>query len=178
MIGIINSQDTGNEAEAIRQVVEYFGCQTILYKVGRPMDFINVLNGNNRLENIRFLVICGHGVNQRFVMPQLAEDVYIENEPKTDIGIELLEEHAQFQNQIIMTTGCNLAELGTIILQKGADAYIAPTDYIDGNAGLQFVVRFFYELLQNQRSIRQAFQLAKTIDKETGLFKLYNKQNK
>lgn len=41
---LVDLNDTGSEVEAIRQTLEYFGYKVLNYQIGRPNDFINILN--------------------------------------------------------------------------------------------------------------------------------------
>ena len=83
LIAIIDLQDSGREAEAIRQSLEYFGYQTLFYPIGRPDDFIQLISGRNRLSILSGLIICGHGMDGYLTMPKLDESIYFPEEPKS-----------------------------------------------------------------------------------------------
>ena len=173
MIGIATTHDSGNEPEAIRQMVEYFGYTTWLFSIGRPRHFIELLSGAARPKPIDFLVLSVHGVDGAFVLPELHESVYEPTEPRSAFGADLVRAHAVFTPQtVVINTGCGLghADLGHAFMDAGAKCYIAASEDIEGNAVLPFIVRFFYEIRQHQRTVRQAYDLARSIDRETELF--------
>lgn len=58
-------------------------------------------------------------------------------------------------------------------LETGAISYTAPDDYIDGNASFIFVLTMLYEPVNNSKTVRAAFDQARSIDEETKLFQLY-----
>jgi len=58
-------------------------------------------------------------------------------------------------------------------LGSGCEVYIGPNDYADGNNVLMFVLRLFHDLIQNNRSVKEAFQNAKSLDAEMDMYQLY-----
>ena len=175
LISIVDFLDSGKEAEAIRQSLEYFGFQTILYPIGRPNDFINFINGRNRYATSSFFVVCAHGNSGRILMPVLDSSVYLVDEPQHPFGPLDIIKFANFRRENLLFTGCTLGnpEFSKAILQKGAANYIAPVDYIDGNSVLAFTIRFFYELKKGQ-SISKSFAVSHQIDDQTQQFQLWN----
>lgn len=174
-IGILDLQDAGKEAEAIRQSLEYFGYQTILYTIGRPDDFIQIISGRNRLSLLAALIICGHGKDDCLIMPKLADSVYLEEELRTNFGAFEIIQYAHFRQELILSTACGFgeAEVGSAFLRKGAKAFMAPTAEIEGNAALLFVIHFFYQYKQGI-PIEKAYSLASRLDQETEIFKLFH----
>ncbi len=175
-IGIVSTQDSGNEAEAIRQTLEYFGYRTLLFAIGRPDHFVQVLNGQDIPFILDFLVLSVHGDDGRFVMPKLHSSVYGEEEIRNDFGVREVARYADFSPGLgIVNTGCSLGrpEMGKIFVDRGASFYIGAKDDVEGNSALLFVHRFFYELKQNGRTVFDAFVLAREVDEETSLFTLY-----
>jgi len=81
---------------------------------------------------------------------------------------------------LVIGNGCTLGdpELANAFLKIGCRAYIGPKDYIDGDATFYFIIRFFYELLSNQRSEKEAYELAKSTDQETCLYEWYSSEIK
>ena len=43
---------------------------------------------------------------------------------------------------------------------------------MEGNSALMFVQRFYYEMVQNEKSVEEAFEIAKAMDTETDLFRM------
>ena len=171
LVGIIDLQDTGKETEAIRQCLEYFGFQTITYLIGRPDDFVQIISGRNRLSLLNTLIISGHGADGQIIMPKLDHSVYYEDEIRCDFGKEEVINHAHFRKELIISTACTTGgkAFGAAMVQKGASAYIAPRDYVEGNASLAFITRFFYELYK-KRTVEKGFDLARNVDEQTKLF--------
>ena len=66
---------TGNEPEALRQSLEYFGYFVAVKYIGRPNDLISVLKGDLPFETDCIILSC-HGENGEMLMPVLGDDVY------------------------------------------------------------------------------------------------------
>lgn len=90
-------------------------------------------------------------------------------------GPEEVRAYANLRGVHVLATGCTLGDkrLAEAFRQCKSSSYIAPGDYIDGNASLIFVLTFIYEQMTNAKSLKAAFQKAASIDKETSLFQLY-----
>lgn len=85
------------EAYALRATLEYLGIQVTMRWVGRPNDFIDIISGKENLEHIDYLILCFHGDEQRFCLAELAEEVYENNEPKTQFfTVEHIKKFAKF----------------------------------------------------------------------------------
>lgn len=163
--------NTGNEAEAIRQTLEYFGCSVLVKYVGRPQDFIDVLRGDLLFEADCVIISC-HGEDGEIVMPVLGESVYTQSEPRGNFGVAEIENYCRIKDKLIINTGCTTGNKQMAKAFAKENTYIAPDDYVEGNSALMFVLRFFYELLQNEKSTEEAFQIAGAMDEETKLFKM------
>lgn len=159
------------EALSLRNTLEYFGYGVQLRYIGRPHDFINILSSGSRVD---FLVICNHGLDGGFVMPELAEDVYFSEEPRGLIQSNHLKNQVKLQGEIVLSTACGVGyeAMSAVFLEGGARAFIAPGDYVEGNAGLIFMLHYFYWYV-NENSSDQAFKSAASVDKETALFRLF-----
>lgn len=174
-LGIIVGPEVGNEPEAIRQTAEYFGYQVVVKHLGRPNHFLDLLRGEDRLFNrLTAWVFSVHGEEEKFILPELDASIYLEDEPRSPLGIETLQNRIQIKKQIVLNTGCTLgaAPMAQLFLAGGAKAYIGASDYVEGNAGLLFMSRFLYEWQKGVR-LHTAFDRAAKVDAETGLFRLY-----
>ncbi|MEI4789232.1 delta-aminolevulinic acid dehydratase [Bacillus sp. FJAT-53060] len=163
------------ESFALRAALENFGAKVDMHWIGRPNDLIDVLSGRNRGETDYFL-LCFHGEEGKLVMPELGEDVYEDVEPRgAAFGADEIKRYASLKGAHVISTGCTLGEkkLADAFLETGALSYIAPDDYIDGNAAFIFVLTMLYELMNNTKTVRAAFDQASSIDEETKLFQLY-----
>ncbi|KPN15705.1 delta-aminolevulinic acid dehydratase [Bacillus australimaris] len=163
------------ESFALRAALENFGVKVDMHWIGRPNDLINVLSGKNRGE-IDYILLSFHGEEGAFLMPELGEDVYEDGEPRgTAFRAEEIKRYASLKGIHIISTGCTLGEknLAHAFIEAGAASYTAPDDYIDGNAAFIFVLTMLYELINNTKTVRAAFDQARSIDEETKLFQLY-----
>ncbi len=153
-IQIIDVHGTGNETEAIRQVLEYYGARVSRNLIGRPRHLLQALDNCDP----GHLILCCHGSGGKIVMPKLAEEIYDVSEPKGDIGPDELAKHPLDLPKLILTTGCELSteSWSDLWFQSGAHDYIAPGSEIDGNTMLQFVLHFYFEVLVQKKSIGDA----------------------
>ncbi|MCY1118948.1 delta-aminolevulinic acid dehydratase [Bacillus safensis] len=163
------------ESFALRAALENFGAKVDMHWIGRPNDLIHVLSGRNRGE-IDYLLLSFHGEEGALIMPELGEDVYEDEEPRdTAFGAGEIKRYASLEGVHVISTGCTLGEknLADAFLKAGATSYTAPDDYIDGNAAFIFLLTMLYELMNNTKTVRAAFDRARSIDEETKLFQLY-----
>ena len=163
--------NTGNEVEAVRQTLEYFGCPVLVKYVGRPQDFIDVLQGDLLFEADCVIISC-HGEDGKIVMPELGEAVYMQSEPRENFGAAEIETYCRLRDKLIINTGCTNGNERMAKAFAKENTYIAPEAYVEGNSALMFVLRFFYELLQNEKSTEEAFQIANAMDEETKMFRM------
>lgn len=167
---IVSFGDTGNEPEAIRQVLEGFNFFVGIKYIGRPNDFIEVLNGELPFEADCLIFSC-HGENGKIIMPFLGQGVYEEKEPRGNFSFNEVNKHIKLYDKFIISLGCTTgtSEMSNVFSKH--NTYIAPSGYVDGKAALFFSVKLFYEIVQNNKSIDEAYILAKENDTETNLFK-------
>lgn len=168
------------EAIAMRSTLEYFGAQVTVHWIGRPNDLIDLLSGEELDKRCDYLILAFHGDEGRLCMPELGEEVYEPNEPRGEFfDSEDVKRYTNLKNKKVIATGCTLGEgkLAKAFLECGCHSYIAPNDYIDGNASLMFVIRFMYEMINNEKSEQEAFEIAKTIDEESSIYQRYLYQN-
>ena len=170
-IGLIDLLDTGNESESIRQTLEYYGYQTITYRIGRPLAFMDLLHTSNHPIKFEYLIICAHGENGSFVLPKLAPEVYLEQEIRGYFGPGEILKVAHLAGEKVVTTACGLGTLkmGESFVSQGATCFIGPGEVIEGNASLFWIHSFFYEVSKG-KNLAHAFHQACSIDEETALF--------
>ena len=178
-VAIIVGPGVGNEYEAIRQSLEYFGLQVTMSYLGRPNHFLELIGGKRPdIQHCSHWILSLHGEDGRFILPELAEEVYTREEPRSPLSAKDILAHGSFNQQVILNTGCTLGQkaVGEAFLRRGAKAYIGARDYVEGNASLLFIIRFYYEWITHNKTEWQAFQAAKGIDQETALFTFYGNQ--
>lgn len=169
---IANFENSNSEAEAIRQILEFFGFTVLKINIARPDDFIQILS--NKLDlSFDYLILSCHGKDSKIAMPILGKDIYKEDEPRGNFGHNEIEKYLNFKNKIIISTGCTTGnnELSKAFLVNN-NIYIAPENYIEGSSALPFITLLFYEITRN-KNIKQAFEKAQNIDKETMNFSFF-----
>lgn len=173
---IVAMGDTGNEPEALRQVLENLGYFVMMYYVGRPNDFRKVLRGEFPFQADCIILSC-HGEDGGFVAPILGEDVYEKDEIRGNYMPADVVADLQIKNKLIISLGCTTGQEEMSKAFGKDNLYIAPVDYVQGGAALFFAVKLFYELKRKENQIKegsfeQIFKLAKETDDETRLFTL------
>ncbi|KKO54041.1 hypothetical protein [Paenibacillus sp. DMB20] len=176
-IALVCGPDCDMETQAMRNTFEFFGARVFTYWIGRPNDFISVLNGEDLYPDTDMIVLNFHGDEGNFIMPELGEEVYEDGEPKGDFGVEEIKRYAKLEGKVVFGNGCSLGEpvLARAFLDGGCRVYIGPDDYPDGNAALMFMQRLFYEIIQNNRSLQEAYRIARSTDEETTMYQIYEK---
>ena len=174
-VAILVGPDTGNEYEAIRQTLEYFGAQVMVFFIGRPKDFTDCLQGASRYQGFDHYLLSFHGEDGAFCMPKLASDVYLPDEPKTNLNATDINTLCQLNAALILCTGCTLGskDMAKSFLDNGVHHYIGTPEYIEGNAMLLFIHRFYYEILSSNISLEEAAKISSNTDSETKLVRFY-----
>ncbi len=167
---IVHLGDVGNEGEALRQVLERMNYFVFMKNIGRPNDFIDILEGN--FFNFDFLILSCHGINGEILMPVLGESAYMENEPRGNFSADDISHYFKIDDKVIVSLGCTTGQEDMAKAFSEKNTFIAPDDYVRGDSALFFAIRLFYELNKG-RNINTAFKIAKQSDEETSLFKLY-----
>lgn len=166
---VVAFDNVGTEPIAIRQVLESFVFLVLMKYVGRPKDFIDVLENKIDFDSDYIILSC-HGEEGKIIMPTLAHDVYLLDEPKENFSSKEIEKHFKLAGKTIINLGCTTGTSPLMdVFSKNNNIYIAPKDYIEGNSVLFFVVRLFYSLSQN-KTLKEAFEESRKYDEETSLF--------
>lgn len=176
-VALVCGPECDMEVQSIRATLECLGARVFTYWIGRPNDLIDVLSGKDLYPNTDMIILSFHGDEGEFIMPEMDESIYEPGEPKGDFGPEEIRRFAKLAGKTVIGNGCSLGEPETAqaFLDSGCEAYIGPNDYPDGNDALMFVLRFFYDLIQNKRSVKEAFQRAKSLDEGMDMYQLYEK---
>lgn len=174
-IAVVCGPNCDMEVQAIRSTLEYFGARVFTYWVGRPDDFIAVLTGDDLYPNTDLLLLCFHGEDGKFIMPELGEEVYEAEEPRGDFGPEEIRRFAALKGKTVIANGCTLGteEMASAFLGAGCKAFIGPDDYPDGSAALMFAIRLCYEMIQHKKNMQEAFGLAQAMDEEMLMYRLF-----
>ncbi|HMQ63279.1 MAG TPA: hypothetical protein PKE06_21525 [Flavilitoribacter sp.] len=163
--------ETGGEPAAIRAALEYFGFRVLFIPVARPNDLIAVLNRSALYPDVSDLILCAHGDEGEIIMPELHDSVYRPDEPRGNWDAGRLRAVVRLPEFRVLTTACTLGDEATAraFLDGGCREYIAPLGYIEGNATLVFVVHFYYRIASGAAGA-EAWNSAKSLDEETGLY--------
>ena len=169
---LIVSFDCDAEAAALRAALEWYHADVMIRYIGRPNDFIDVLEGNV-LFVPDVLILCGHGEDGVFLMPELGENVYLDGEPR-NIFPDDVRAHLKLRPTLCICTACTsgTAEMGAAFAEHGVP-YLAPDDYIEGNTPLFFILHLFYLHLNCHKTFAEAAAIAKLTDAETAMYTLY-----
>ena len=170
---ILNGEGAALENIAIRSVLEYFGCIVTIYNIGRPQDYFDVF-GREQDSDYDYLVIGCHGDDGKIIVPILGENVYYPNECRNNIGYEELRGLVKIKDKTVICTGCTTGA-GELYKEfnRNNNTFVAPTDYIEGNGSLLFIVNLFYHLSKGS-NFKDSFARASSIDTETKLYKIYS----
>lgn len=169
---IVNLTDTGSEPEALRQTLEYMNFFVGMKNIGRPKDFIDVLTGASPFEPDYIIISC-HGDDGNIIMPVLGESVYLKDEPRGDFSCKEITQFLNISGKTIINLGCTTGRSDLAAAFSKNNTYIAPKDYIEGNAALFFTIKLFYELISRPCDIKTAYLAARETDDETRLFCMY-----
>lgn len=174
-VALVCGPDSDMETQAIRAALECFQARVFTYWIGRPNDLISVLSGEDIYHGTDMIILSFHGDEGKLLMPELGEDVYEDGEPRGAFGPDEVMRYARLDGKTVLGNGCTLGDpaLAEAFLDRGCDFYIGPDDYPDGNAALMCVLRFFYEMIQNGKSVAEAFGIAQSMDDETSMYRLY-----
>ena len=164
--------NTGSEAEALRQSLEAFGYFVAIKYIGRPNDFVSVLNGDLIFEPDSIILSC-HGEDGEILMPLLGEDIYEPDEPRGNMSASDIDRYLKLQGKMILNLGCTTGETAIAKAFSKQNTYIAPIDYIEGSAALYFAISLFYEMSKDGARLEEAYKVAKASDSETELFQLF-----
>ena len=162
---LVTIGNTGNESETLRQMLESFGYIVLRINVGRPSDFIYILEDKIEFK-YEYMIISCHGDQGKILMDKLDESLYTQDEPRDDFGVFEFNKYLKIRGKIIINTGCTTGNksLADIITSR-KNVYIAPTDYINANSMALFTILFFYNL-KKENDIVKAYNLSKSFYKE------------
>lgn len=132
------------ETVAFRSVLEYLGFTVSVHWIGNKTDFLEVLQSKKETEDL--LVISSHGEEGKFFMP-------------TDESVLFSELNVNLPGKTVLSVGCDTSGAKDEFMKGKCKAYIAPTDYPEGNDAMMFVVKFFWMIAQ-KKSVQEAYESA------------------
>lgn len=164
-VSIVVIGNTGLEPDALRTVLESFNYRVEIHWVGSRAEAIEILKGN--LPTFNHLILSCHGEPED-------DAILVPDEPP--IQSPELSEIVHLPGKLVLNLGCGLGtdKMADAFLKNGAEAYIAATDYVDGNSAIFFAIHLYYFMaLPNRKSLAEAVELSRLHDAECGLFKLF-----
>ena len=102
---ILNGESISTENYAIRDVLENFGYIVTIFNIGRPQDYFDIL-GQKFEFDYDYLIIGCHGEEGKILVPILGDDIYYENECRSNIGSDELKNKVSIKNKVVICTGC------------------------------------------------------------------------
>lgn len=163
-VSLVVLEGADMEAVALRAALEYFNCQVDTHWIGSKKECCEILRGNISTHSI--LVLCCHGDETGILCGGEASIT------PTDVA-----ECAAVGGKSVVVLGCNTGNesFADAFLHGGADAYIAPAGYPEGDAALLFGIHLFYAIQQHGKSVREAQASACAFDDESAMFKLWSR---
>ena len=163
--------DNSLECQALRANLEWWGIQVHMYWIGKASDLI----AWNRQSNSPHIFLGCHGSEEGILLPELSEELAAQEPFATYLDAESIVQHFQFRSNTLLSNGCITGSraLAKAFLQSGTKHYLAPKEYIEGNASLLFSTCFYYFLFCKNVPVELAFEKASSIDEHTESFKLF-----
>lgn len=161
-ISIVALPDADHEAQAMRAVLEGFGCVVTIHWIGTPSDFLKVLGQGASAP--RYLLLSGHGDDQKgyylgeyadFIDTSMLRDHYLPAESIAPV--------VDLPGCTVISSACagGVEAMGRAFVHTGRiKAYIACRDYPDGMDMLAFLVNLFHLILRKKLSDHDAWQRA------------------
>jgi hypothetical protein len=159
------------EAPLVRALLESLGAVVTLHLPGTPEDILLVLGQGETAPP--YLVLCGHGDEEGFVLGEYAPEI----DTAALIGTSLpaaVVARTCLPGRVVVSTACTTgyAAFQRAFLGGGAAAYIAPDGYPAGASTLLFVHLLFHELLVRGADLEPAWRHAAGHDEASQTFVL------
>jgi hypothetical protein len=154
----------GGEAEsfALRGMLEYFGYRIDMHLIGSRKEFVEILKGSIRTEEI--IVLCCHGDEDGIIMGD-----------EKPISVKDIAAANGFAGKSVISLGCATGskEFVRAFKQTGCDMYVAPKGYPFGNTALLLAVHVLYSVAQHKKTLKAAVKAARKFDKNSLLFDIW-----
>ncbi|MFF3767451.1 hypothetical protein ACFYYR_25670 [Streptomyces sp. NPDC001922] len=148
--------DIGDDtARPLRDGLEVFGVRVNYLPVGQPRHLVAALGGNRPVAP--YVIIAGHGGDGRILMDEVPDALAGAQPFNGSIGPGVVRGHLRLPGSVVLATGCGTGrpDLADAFLDIGARAFIAPSGYPEGYAGVFAPLFLFYELTE-RRSLTDA----------------------
>jgi hypothetical protein len=163
-VSIVVIGSTGHEPFALRTMLEAFNYRVEIHWVGSRAEAVEILKGN--IPTFPHLILSCHGDEAE------GGCILVPDEPP--LTAHDLRDILHLPGKIVLNLGC---ATGTPAFAESfragrCAAYIAPTDYVQGNSALFFAVHLYY-FLARQQTLEMAIAQARNHDEECGLFQCF-----
>ena len=161
--------DTTGQGETLRPMLECFGIQVELCRVGQARHLAAALSA----PEVPFVIVECHGDEGVIVLDELAEEVQRFQPFGPRVTPDDVRRIADLHGATVVATGCQMGEeqMADAFLDGGAEAYIAPTGAPFGYASVFAPAMLFYELTEG-RGIDAAVQRLRAHDDELAMWQL------
>lgn len=151
--------ETCLESHALRYAAECWGAFVTVTWVGNSAQVVEFLS-NKPEQNI--IVISGHGDERGLLLPELVEEIKSEYPYHDVISPDDFAEFLNLDGNTVVNASCmcGVHSMADVFLAGGAQYYIAPNNYPQGNASLMYLLNFIYEYMQNEHSVEIAHQIS------------------
>ncbi|MGD9129149.1 MAG: hypothetical protein PVJ09_01515 [Candidatus Woesebacteria bacterium] len=167
-VSLIVLENSDLEAQALRLAFERFWFNVNIHFIGSRKQLLEILKGNIKTEDLIFIACHGDEKEGIYTCPG-----------EKPLSAEDVKEYANLKDKNIVSLGCETGnkELANSFLDAGVKKYIAPSGAPFGNSAYLFGTHIAYELAQNKKSLEEAFETARSYDKESQMFKLFEKNS-
>ncbi|OAV42838.1 hypothetical protein [Lewinella sp. 4G2] len=161
------------ECTALRACLENWSVKVNLYGIGQPNHLVALLDGQEKRSG--FIILCGHGDERGIHLEELGESLRAGQAFNKYLGSAEVEAHLKFNNSLVLSTACmsGTDAMADAFLSRGVEQYLGPGDYPEGSSALYFAISFCYQYLVRGRSVRDSYEIARSTDEETGMFRLF-----
>ncbi|WP_432093466.1 hypothetical protein [Streptomyces sp. bgisy100] len=167
--------DIGDDtARPLRDGLEVFGVRVNYVPVCQPRHVVAALGGGRPVAP--YVVIACHGDNGRILMAEVPDALAGAQPFHGSIGPGEVRRHLRLSGSVVLTTGCGTGrrDLADAFLDVGARAFIAPSGYPEGYAGVFAPLFLFYELTE-RRSLADAVRRLSGHDDALAMWQLHQR---
>jgi hypothetical protein len=147
----------------------------VVYRIGRASDLIAVLSSEQLYPGTNHLILDCHGDEGSLLIPEVSESVLEPGEPNRIFTAEHVRRFAKLPPIVVVATGCSTGApaLAEAFLEAGASGYLGPDGYANAVEGMQFQLRFYFEVLHVGQPEREAVRRAHQVGGDACLYRWY-----
>jgi|GEM_PF-5945588 len=163
MKAIIVALEPSPEPQLLRLQLEHLGAQVRLVDLGRPSELFSSLDFYGQPADLA--ILCGHGDEAGFILPELAEGVDPLVLPNRRLTPQILAENLVSAPPTVISTACDTGHkaFAEAFFGVGTRSYIAPVGYPDGGVVPILLGVAFYRVVYAGASWPAAFRAASMV---------------